>query len=75
MALVDADYNAGRPRDGEVRERDYALRMWWSECLYWNEAKEKWASDGCSVQRLSSYQTAHCRSVNDVALLFTVKKK
>ena len=28
----------------------YSLRIFLSRCLYWNEEKEKWTSDGCVVR-------------------------
>ena len=64
VGIVDSDYNAGRPRKGEVQSRDYGLRLWWSQCLYWQDTQQQWATDGCSVQSTSSYHTAHCRLVS-----------
>ncbi|KAK2159449.1 hypothetical protein LSH36_153g04090 [Paralvinella palmiformis] len=60
IGLVDALYNEGRRRPGEIWERKYQLKLWWGQCLYWNHVANSWSPDGCILRPTSSYYRAHC---------------
>ncbi|KAL3831269.1 hypothetical protein ACJMK2_023042, partial [Sinanodonta woodiana] len=61
IGIIDSNFNVGRLRLGEITERNYTLRLWWSECLYWNPTLEKWKSDGCWITNTSDFYFTHCR--------------
>ncbi|ELU08773.1 hypothetical protein CAPTEDRAFT_228900 [Capitella teleta] len=61
LGVVDASFNAGRPREGEVRRREYRLQLWQGQCLYWDQELDDWSSQGCKIiSEHSSYYKAHC---------------
>lgn len=68
LGFVDAKYNAGRPRPGEVQHRNYILNVWKTQCLYWREKENRWSPDGCWATDMSTYSKTHCR-----LLYFTYK--
>ena len=61
IGLVDVEYNAGRPRAGEVRQRQYRLWLWWGDCLYWKEADNEWSPDGCHVSPAANFSHIQCK--------------
>ncbi|XP_061185531.1 polycystin-1-like protein 1 [Saccostrea echinata] len=61
LGFVDAKYNAGRPRPGEVQSRNYTLQIWHTQCLYWQEDETHWSHDGCWTTDKSTYHVTHCR--------------
>ena len=60
IGIVDATYNSGRFRRGEVTERYYTLHLWWGECLYWHAGREAWQSDGCWISQESTVEVTKC---------------
>lgn len=63
FAVVDTYLNEGKPRKGEIRERSYTFKLWWGQCLYWNELHHLWSPEGCTIAGSSTYYEAHCRLV------------
>lgn len=61
LGFVDAKYNAGRPRPGEVQHRNYTLTVWQTQCLYWREKENRWSRDGCWATDMSTYALTQCR--------------
>ncbi|XP_048754124.2 polycystic kidney disease protein 1-like 1 isoform X3 [Ostrea edulis] len=61
LGFVDAKYNAGRPRPGEVQSRNYTLHIWHTRCLYWEAEQNYWSRDGCWAADESTYEVTHCR--------------
>lgn len=61
LGVVDANFNADRPRPGEVRERRYTLRIWKGECVFWDEQNDAWSSKGCRTSLTSTYTTTNCK--------------
>ncbi|XP_060560495.1 polycystin-1-related protein-like isoform X2 [Ruditapes philippinarum] len=60
IGIVDSTYNSKRLRPGEVTQRNYTLKLWWSQCLYWNMDKEVWLPDGCSISQNSTFEVTKC---------------
>ncbi|XP_033639226.1 uncharacterized protein LOC117299811 [Asterias rubens] len=61
LALIDADYGDSTYRQDEVNQRNYLIRLWWGECLYWNTEIDSWVNDGCRVMESSNYDQTQCR--------------
>ncbi|XP_021343133.1 uncharacterized protein LOC110443309 isoform X2 [Mizuhopecten yessoensis] len=61
LGVVDGGYNSGRHRPGEATQRNYTLKIWWANCLYWNESGREWSDDGCWSTGESTYYVTHCR--------------
>ncbi|WAQ94086.1 PK1L1-like protein, partial [Mya arenaria] len=60
IGLVDSTFNTGRQRPLEVTHRNYSLKLWWGQCLYWNSHKELWLPDGCFITPSSSLEVTEC---------------
>ncbi|XP_053373889.1 polycystic kidney disease 1 like 1-like isoform X2 [Mercenaria mercenaria] len=60
IGIVDSTYNSDRLRPGEVTQRNYTLKLWWGQCLYWNGDKEAWLPDGCSISQNSTFEVTKC---------------
>ena len=60
IGIVDATYNSGRLRPGEVTQRNYTLHLWWGECLYWHTDMEEWLADGCWISQKSTVEVTKC---------------
>ena len=60
IGLVDATYNTGRRRPGEITLRNYTLQLWWGQCLYWHDAKQAWRADGCTISQESTFEVTKC---------------
>ena len=58
IGVVDSTFNAGRLRQGEANHRNYSLKMWWGQCMYWNSLSETWRTDGCYIKPTSSLQVS-----------------
>ena len=61
LGLVDKFFDAGKPREGEVRVREYELHLWWSQCVHWDDEEDRWSAHGCELMQDSTYQMAKCR--------------
>ncbi|XP_038044344.1 polycystic kidney disease protein 1-like 1 isoform X2 [Patiria miniata] len=61
IALINAEYGESSYGQDEVSQRQYLIRLWWGECLYWNTENEAWVGDGCSVMHSSTYELTRCR--------------
>ncbi|XP_060086124.1 polycystin-1-like protein 1 [Ylistrum balloti] len=61
LGIVDGMYNSGRHRQGEATQRNYTLKMWWAECIYWNETQSEWSDEGCWSTGESTFHVTHCR--------------
>ncbi len=61
LALIDADYGDSTYRQEEVNQRNYLIRLWWGDCLYWNTETDSWVNDGCEVMESSTYEQTQCR--------------
>ncbi|KAL4222250.1 Polycystic kidney disease [Mactra antiquata] len=60
IGIVDSTYNSGRLRPGEVTKRNYTLKLWWGQCLYWNVSQEAWLPDGCNISQDSTLEVTKC---------------
>ena len=60
IGLLDAGLNKGRPRQGEITQRNYTLKLWWNKCLFWNETTRHWSDNGCWATDKSTYFKTHC---------------
>lgn len=69
LGFVDAKYNAGRPRPGEVQHRYYTLNVWQTQCVYWREKENRWSRDGCWATDMSTYAKTHCRLLHYVSII------
>ncbi|XP_033762676.1 polycystic kidney disease protein 1-like 1 [Pecten maximus] len=61
LGVVDGGYNSGRHRQGEATQRNYTLKIWWANCLYWNDSESEWSDDGCWSTGESTFYVTHCR--------------
>ncbi|XP_074659507.1 polycystin-1-like protein 1 [Tubulanus polymorphus] len=60
LGILDADYNKGRSRSNQIREREYTLSVWWGSCLYWDERGDEWRADGCAISSTSTRDAINC---------------
>ncbi|XP_022082101.1 polycystic kidney disease protein 1-like 1 [Acanthaster planci] len=61
LALIDAEYGESSYGQDEVSTRQYLMRLWWGECLYWNTQNDAWVGDGCEVMHSSTYELTRCK--------------
>ncbi|XP_063964557.1 polycystin-1-like protein 1 [Lytechinus pictus] len=60
LALVDGEFGETVFRQDGDQTREYLLKMWWGECLYWDPAEVSWSPDGCSTSSTSTFDTTQC---------------
>ncbi|CAH1789073.1 unnamed protein product [Owenia fusiformis] len=60
LAVVDSSYNSGQKRPGEVHKRTYSLKFWLGNCMFWDDGKTKWSTDGCTIHSTSTYFHTKC---------------
>ncbi|GAB1601011.1 polycystic kidney disease protein 1-like 1 [Argonauta hians] len=61
LSIVDATYNEGRPRRGVATHRNYTLKLWWGQCLFWNKTDSKWSDSGCTDTSESTPKWTQCK--------------
>ncbi|XP_071488265.1 polycystin-1-like protein 1 [Diadema antillarum] len=61
LALMDGEFGQMVYRQNGDLSRQYMLKMWWGECLYWNVENVMWSPEGCSTSSSSTFSTTQCR--------------
>jgi len=44
----------------QVKERNYTMTSWWSDCVYWDTLIHDWSTQGCRVTSDTTLAMTHC---------------
>ncbi|XP_077978738.1 polycystin-1-like protein 1 [Glandiceps talaboti] len=61
LGVMDGEFGEFKYRPDSVTVRDYTIKQWWGECLYWSPSTVSWLSDGCQTMESSTYDSTHCK--------------